>query len=105
MRNLISNAIKFTEEGGKVEIKQKSDGEFAYISIEDNGIGISKENVKRLFKIDDHFQIEGTAEEKGTGLGLILSKEFIDKNDGHIKVESYEGKGSIFTVCLPLAQN
>ncbi len=105
IRNLISNAIKFTEEGGKVEIKQKSDGKYACISVEDTGVGISKENIKRLFKIDDHFQNEGTAEEKGTGLGLILSKEFIDKNNGHIKVESFEGKGSIFTVSLPLAQN
>lgn len=102
LRNIISNAIKFTNIGGKVKITNFSENDSACISITDNGIGISHDNIDKLFVLDDHFQVDGTADEKGTGLGLILCKEFIDKNGGSISVESQVGKGSTFTICLPL---
>ena len=101
-RNLISNAIKFTNDGGKVKIIAIAKGSFAEIAVIDNGVGISKENLNDLFKIDEQFRRDGTANEKGTGLGLILCREFIEKNNGTINVESEEGKGSRFLITIPL---
>ncbi len=101
-RNLISNAIKFTNDGGKVKIIASAKGSFAEIAVIDNGVGISKENLNDLFKIDEQFRRDGTANEKGTGLGLILCREFIEKNNGTINVESEEGKGSRFLITIPL---
>lgn len=102
MRNLLSNAIKFTEIGGKVNANVKVNGEMAEVTIEDNGIGIKAEDIKRLFRIDDQFKSDGTAKEQGTGLGLILCKEFVEKNNGKIWVESKPEKGSKFTFNLPI---
>jgi len=88
MRNLISNAIKFTEPGGKiiVSVKEKPDG--LLVSVSDNGIGIPENKLDNLFQIDKTYSTSGTQNEKGTGLGLILCKEFIDRNGGEIWVES-----------------
>ena len=102
LRNLISNAIKFTKAGGKIKVKTVAKGSFAEISVLDNGVGITKENLKNLFRIDEQFRRDGTANEKGTGLGLILCKEFVEKNSGTIAVESEERKGSRFTITIPL---
>jgi len=102
LRNLISNAIKFTKAGGKIKLQAIAKGSFAEIAVIDNGIGITKENLKNLFRIDEQFRRDGTANEKGTGLGLILCKEFVEKNGGTIAVESGERKGSRFSITIPL---
>lgn len=105
IRNLVNNAIKFTEPEGLIEISVQTDNGQVYVSVSDNGIGIKKENIPKLFKIESNFSTYGTAYEKGTGLGLILVKEFIEKNNGSIKVKSEKGKGSEFTINLPLAKS
>jgi PAS domain S-box-containing protein len=104
IRNLISNAIKFTESKGKIEIACNGDENFVEITISDNGIGINMDNLDNLFRIDSYYSTSGTLGESGTGLGLIICKEFIEKNKGTIKVESEEGKGSAFTFTLPAAK-
>jgi PAS domain S-box-containing protein len=100
-RNLISNALKFTQEGGEVTISAEVSQNNLTVAVRDNGIGIPKESVKRLFRIDQNFSTQGTSKESGTGLGLILCKEFVDKNKGEIWVESEEGKGSTFYFTIP----
>ena len=75
----------------------------AEVSVEDNGIGISEENQKKIFRIDAQYHREGTANEKGTGLGLILCKEFVEKNNGTIRIESKESEGSKFIFTIPLS--
>jgi signal transduction histidine kinase len=103
MRNLVSNAIKFTREGGKIEITGSNQGRTIDISIADNGVGMSEEDIDKLFRLDTHFSGRGTNNEAGTGLGLILVKEFVEKNQGKISVWSEPGKGSIFTFSIPNA--
>ena len=103
-RNLLSNAVKFTNPAGKVEASTaiSADGNSVEITISDNGAGISAEDIDTLFKIDEKKKKnKGTANEKGTGLGLILCKEFVEKNNGSIRVTSEPGKGSRFTFSLP----
>src|SRR6056297_225946 len=92
IRNLISNAIKFTPDGGKIIIKAEESGEKIKFSVVDNGVGIAKEDIPKLFNLTTNYTSEGTNAEVGTGLGLILCKEFIEKNNGNIWVESEEGK-------------
>jgi len=103
LRNLISNSIKFTGHKGEVviESKQNEDNDFTEISISDTGVGISQKQIKDLFSINKNVSTPGTENEKGTGLGLTLCKEFIEKNKGKIWVESIQGKGSTFTFTLP----
>jgi signal transduction histidine kinase len=101
MRNFVSNSIKFTNPGGKIIINALINGHNAEVSVTDNGIGISSENQRNLFRIDEQYRRDGTAKEKGTGLGLILCKEFIEKNGGVLWVESEEGKGSRFSFTVP----
>ena len=102
LRNLVSNAVKFTHKDGKVEVNAISNGKLVEISVADNGIGMSKENMGKLFRIDANLSTNGTEDEKGTGLGLFLCKEFIEKHGGKIWVESELGKGSVFKFILPL---
>jgi len=101
LRNLISNAIKFTYPGGKIVISSDKKPDELMISISDNGIGIKKEVIDKLFRIDETYIAPGTQEEKGTGLGLILCKEFIEKHGGKIWVESEVDKGSTFYFTIP----
>ena len=101
VRNFVSNSIKFTNPGGQIIIKGIINGDNAEVSVTDTGIGISTENQKNLFRIDEQSRRDGTANEKGTGLGLILCKEFIEKNNGVLWVESEEGKGSRFSFTVP----
>ena len=101
LRNLISNAIKFTKSGGEIVVSLNAKQDQVIISVRDNGVGISKNSIEKLFKIDESYSTPGTNKETGTGLGLILCKEFIDKHNGSIWVESEEGKGSIFNFSLP----
>ena len=96
LRNLINNAVKFTKPKGKITVKIEEEKENYIVSVSDTGIGISQENQKKLFKIDTAYSTFGTALEKGTGLGLILCKEFVEKNGGKIWVESKENKGTVF---------
>ncbi len=103
VRNLISNALKFTEANGEVFLSAKLDNEFILLSVKDTGIGISKENQDKLFRIDSNFTTYGTNDEAGSGLGLILCKEFVNKNGGEIWVESEPNKGSRFTFSLKSA--
>ena len=102
MRNLISNALKFTNTGGQVHIFAEAIEEFAMIKVTDNGVGISSEIQEQLFRIDKHTSTYGTYNESGSGLGLILVKEFVAKHGGKIGVESIKGKGSTFHFTLPL---
>ncbi len=102
LRNLISNSIKFTKPGGQITINAVKTGNVAEVSVEDNGIGISEENQAKIFRIDAQFRRDGTEMEKGTGLGLILCKEFIEKNNGTIRIESQLDKGSKFILMIPL---
>jgi signal transduction histidine kinase len=95
-RNLILNAIKFSDKGGLIEISSKQEGDFHVMAIKDYGVGINPEVQKILFDKTTGYSTRGTANEKGTGLGLILCKEFIEKNGGKIWLESEEGKGSTF---------
>ena len=101
LRNLISNAIKFTHKNGKVEIKSMIINNQVEISVSDSGIGMTKETSAKLFRIDANLSICGTENEKGTGLGLFLCKEFVEKHGGKIWVESEYGKGSVFKLVLP----
>jgi signal transduction histidine kinase len=101
VRNLVSNAVKFTNSGGTVTIEGENDNEWIRLSVSDTGIGIKPEHVERLFQIDTHHSTLGTAEEKGSGLGLILCKEFIERHGGTVEVQSELGKGSCFIVTLP----
>jgi len=102
LRNLISNAIKFTSANGTVEISAKKDGNTVIVSVTDTGIGISEEDVANLFRIDSKVKRRGTNDEDGSGLGLILCKEFVEKNNGTIWVESEAGKGSSFRFTIPV---
>ncbi len=101
LRNLISNALKFTDSGGRIDISATRDDNTIEIAVADTGIGMSEENIKKLFRIDDQYRRIGTANERGTGLGLLLCKEFIEQNNGRIRVESEPGKGSIFRFTVP----
>jgi len=100
-RNLIANAIKFSYNGGKVIINARTNNKGAVLSVSDNGMGISEEDISKLFRTDVHFTMKGTAEESGTGLGLILCKEIVDLHKGKIWVESKKNEGSTFYVFLP----
>lgn len=102
IRNLISNAIKFTKEGGKVIINYKVFNGFVQVNVKDTGVGINNENINKLFKIDSVYKTVGTQKEQGTGLGLIICKEFVEKNGGKIWVESKEDEGSTFMFTLPI---
>lgn len=103
LRNLISNAIKFTKTDGNINIEVITKQNHAEISISDNGIGISEEKIKSLFTISSNIPSLGTAKEKGSGLGLVLCKEFAEKSGGTIWVESEEEVGSNFKFTLPLS--
>ncbi|TKG88371.1 PAS domain S-box protein [Puteibacter caeruleilacunae] len=105
LRNLISNAIKFTERGGSISITAEEQNDFIKISVRDTGIGISAERMGNLFKIGTNTSILGTQNEKGTGLGLVLCNDFVQQHGGKIWVESQLGEGSTFCFTLPLVQS
>jgi signal transduction histidine kinase len=102
LRNLISNSIKFTNPAGLIEIKAIQKKNFVEITVSDDGVGIDAETLKDLFVLHINDTKLGTAKESGSGLGLILCKEFAEKHSGKIGVESEIGKGSTFTLNLPL---
>lgn len=102
-RNLLTNAIKFTKDGGEISIDAVDKGKEWLVSVHDNGIGITPEIQSRLFDKINPYSTRGTANEKGTGLGLLLCKEFVEKNGGRIWVESSENNGSTFWFTIPKA--
>jgi two-component system, sensor histidine kinase and response regulator len=103
INNLISNAIKFTFVGGNIKITSyNSDNEYVKVCVSDNGVGISQKNIEKLFKIDSSYSSLGTNDEKGTGLGLLLCKEFVERNGGKIWIDSEPGKGSNFYFSIRL---
>ena len=100
IRNLLSNAIKFTDNNGVIEISEHTKGDKIYISIKDNGIGMNSKYLSNIFKPDKQTQRKGTANESGTGLGLLICNDFIKQNGGEITVKSELGKGSEFIFSL-----
>jgi signal transduction histidine kinase len=102
LRNLVSNAIKFSNEGDRIRIYSKTNNSNMEIFVADTGIGIPTEALPKLFRLDMKYTTPGTADEKGSGIGLVLCKEILDKLNGEIKVDSELGKGSTFTFSLPL---
>ncbi len=100
-KNLLSNAIKFTDTGGNITISSSTIGNIEKIAITDSGIGMTKKELAKLFRIDTKITKPGTRQEKGTGLGLILCKEFVKIHKGKLDVTSQVGEGSQFIVCLP----
>ncbi|HQO10455.1 MAG TPA: tetratricopeptide repeat-containing sensor histidine kinase [Clostridiales bacterium] len=105
IRNLIANAIKFTHNKGNISISGKCRNGIFSLTVEDDGTGMTKDQQNRLFKVSETFTTPGTNDEKGTGLGLILVKEFLDINNGNISVKSRPGKGSSFTISLQSPKN
>jgi PAS domain S-box-containing protein len=105
LRNLISNSIKFTKPGGNIIVRTKVEQKACTVTIEDNGCGIPKDDIEKIFSIGDHISTNGTNDEKGSGLGLILCKEFVNKNGGKIWAESEINVGSKFNFTLPLSKN
>ena len=102
LRNLISNSIKFSDPGNEISVSATLNGKEVIVEVSDNGVGIKEDQILKLFRIETSFSTYGTQNEEGTGLGLILCKEFVSKHDGEIWVESEPGKGSKFTFTLPL---
>lgn len=102
LRNLITNAIKFTPKSGLISVSVEEKENNIQVLIKDNGVGIDKENIEKLFNITEKFSMQGTEQEEGNGLGLILCKEFIDLHKGEIWVESKKGEGTTFTFSLPI---
>jgi PAS domain S-box-containing protein len=102
-RNLLTNAIKFTNKDGRIELDTQTSEQDGYVDIiiKDNGVGMSEKKQMKLFDIAENTISKGTENEEGTGLGLILCKEFVEKHKGKIHVESEEGKGTTFTISLP----
>ncbi|CAG1769856.1 partial Alkaline phosphatase synthesis sensor protein PhoR, partial [uncultured bacterium] len=100
LRNLISNAIKFSRKGGKVTLSSQIKDDYVHVQVSDSGVGMRQEDVAKIFRIDKSHTTVGTNNERGTGLGLKLCKEFVERNGGTIWVESTLNKGSIFTFTL-----
>jgi signal transduction histidine kinase len=101
LRNLISNAIKYSNNGGEVVVSVKEDEKYVIVSVKDNGIGMDSKIMESLYSLERKNRPRGTDNEKGTGLGLILSKEFAEKNNGFLKFDSTLNKGTTFYFYLP----
>jgi len=102
IRNLLSNALKYSNPGGQVEIAAHKTNGFAEVAVKDQGVGIAEADQKKLFRIDSLFSTYGTYDEKGSGLGLLLCKEFSTRQGGQIFVDSKKGEGSVFRFTIPL---
>lgn len=105
LRNLVSNAIKYSNEKGEIKISSYKDGQSVILSVSDNGLGMGPEKADKLFSFEMHSSSPGTSGEQGTGLGLILVNDFVRKHHGEIRIESTPGKGTTFIISFPLEQN
>ncbi len=106
LRNLISNALKFTKIGGEIVVSMdKQDDDFLIISVADNGVGMNDDAKEKIFRLDTKHSTPGTANEQGSGLGLLLCKDLVEKHNGSIWVDSEVDKGTTFTFTLPLKEN
>jgi two-component system, sensor histidine kinase and response regulator len=105
IRNLVGNAIKFTPQGGEVIIAAEESDGLVTVSVSDTGIGMNEDEMAKLFRIDVHFTRPGTAKESGSGLGLTICKEMVEKNNGRIWAESVEGQGTTIKFTLPAASD
>jgi signal transduction histidine kinase len=101
LRNLISNALKFTRQDGKVVVTAESKDGGLMVTVSDNGVGIPPHRVDKIFRYDGSFSTAGTNNEKGTGLGLMLCRDFVKRHGGKIWVESEEGKNTRFSFTIP----
>jgi len=104
LRNLVSNAIKFTPEMNTIRVDASENGESVSVSVKDSGVGMTSEEIEKLFLSDNPIVKKGTSSEKGTGLGLMLCKKFVEMNKGKLLIESQVGVGSVFTVVLPISK-
>ena len=104
LRNLLSNAIKFTPESGKIIIRTEKENSGCRVSIIDDGIGMGQDTILKIQE-NNYYSTSGTAQESGTGLGLMLCKDFLARNGGTLFIESSPDKGSIFSFILPLANS
>jgi signal transduction histidine kinase len=103
-RNIVSNAIKFTRPGGWVMITISQDKDRVRVDFSDSGVGIAPAEMAKLFHVEENYKSKGTAGETGSGLGLILCKEYVELHGGEISVVSEKDKGSVFTIILPVNQ-
>jgi signal transduction histidine kinase len=103
-RNLVSNAIKFTPKGGQVQIELEQDDDYLYTLIQDTGIGMDEETLRKLFQVGEKVNRPGTAGESGTGLGLVLCQEFVHKHGGQLHANSTKNKGTTFRLTIPKKQ-
>jgi signal transduction histidine kinase len=104
LRNLLSNAIKFTPANGTIIIRLKTESDYCRVSVIDNGIGMDEEVLSKI-QDNSYYSTHGTARESGTGLGLMLCRDFLSKNNGTLSIESEKGKGSTFSFTLPVGEN
>jgi len=104
MLNLLSNSVKFTPQGGRIDVRAKRDGSEMVVAVSDTGIGIKAEDQARIFEEFQQAGSDYTKKAEGTGLGLALSRKFVELHGGTLKVESAEGQGSTFTFTLPEMQ-
>ena len=102
LRNLLSNAIKFTPVAGAIHINSRLEEDSIVVEVQDNGNGISKEDIQKILNPNEHFSKLGTEKEPGTGLGLVLCQSFVQKNGGDLKIKSDVGQGSTFYFDIPL---
>jgi signal transduction histidine kinase len=102
IRNLVNNSIKFTPLGGQVRVEAVANDDMVQVSVADNGVGIEAYKLPNLFRLDNRYTTLGTANEKGTGLGLVLCKEFVEKHSGKIGVKSQLGQGTTFFFTVPM---
>jgi signal transduction histidine kinase len=102
--NIVSNAVKFTPEGGSIEIRGWRDDGMLYLAIKDSGIGIPPDQVEQIFDVFHRLERSYRRDTEGTGLGLALVRRFIELHGGDVKVESTVGVGSTFTICLPQSE-
>jgi two-component system sensor histidine kinase/response regulator len=104
VRNLLSNAIKFSRENSTITISAKQEGNMAIVSVKDTGCGIAEEDQSKLLHTDTHFSTFGTNNEEGSGLGLLLCQDFVEKNNGKLWFTSKKGEGSTFSFSIPLKE-
>ncbi|GAB1349895.1 hypothetical protein MASR1M107_21090 [Ignavibacteriales bacterium] len=101
LKNVISNAIKFTYYAGEVKITATPEGEYITLSIKDTGVGMTSDTLTKLFKLESIISTMGTNKEQGSGMGLLLTKDFIEIQGGSIVIESESGKGTTVLISLP----